>query len=104
MVQSYNYQQTQHAVCLLMINALDQCGPFQRSRVTEDSWEICFLSSSVCFLSSRTLLSAKLDDQWGNSPALWGLSVVCRFCLKVRNALKWQKYFIKIYFYFSVEC
>lgn len=27
MVESHNYQQTQHAVCLLMINALDQCGP-----------------------------------------------------------------------------
>lgn len=27
MVESHNYQQTQHAVCQLMINVLDQCGP-----------------------------------------------------------------------------
>lgn len=43
MVESHNYQQTQHAVCLLMINVLDQCGTLQRSRVMEDSCEIFFL-------------------------------------------------------------
>lgn len=53
MVESHNYQQTQHAVCLLMINALDQCGPLQRSRVMEDSCEMFFLFFLLllCFLS-----------------------------------------------------
>lgn len=73
MVESHNYQQTQqHAVCLLMINALDQRGPPRRSRVMEDSCEIFFSTSFPRFFFSHTLLSAKLDDQWGNSPTLWG--------------------------------
>jgi len=72
MVESHNYQQTQHAVCLLMINAPDQCGLLQRCRVMEDSCEVFFPPSSPCFL----LFSLCYQPNWMISGGILPLSGV----------------------------
>lgn len=104
MVESHNYQQTQHAVCLLMINVLDQCGLQQRGRVMKDSCETFFSFVSLfCFFCSHSLLSAKLDDQWWNFPTLMGFSLqFVDFAFRFETHSNWRSP-LSTENYFSIE-
>lgn len=98
MVESHHYQQTQHAVCLPMINVLYQCGPPAKKQGDgRFLWDFFFspLLPVFIFFFHTHCYQPNWMISGGILPLSGVFAVVCRFCLQVWNSLKLEESFIQ---------